>query len=113
MSVFWSETATAQLQTIRDFLARSSPGYAQTLAERVVSRLEALDGQPHLGAEVPEYGDETIREIYEIPTASCIVWRIRTFRSLQSSTPPVASRELPVNASGLHERFDPSVPVGR
>ncbi len=67
MSVTWTETATDQLQAIRDFLARSSPGYAQTLAERVVVRTEALGGQPLVGAEVPEYGDSSIREVFEHP----------------------------------------------
>lgn len=67
MSVTWSETAADQLQAIRDYLARSSPGYAQTLAGRVVARTEALDGQPQLGAEVPEYGDPDVREMFEHP----------------------------------------------
>jgi toxin ParE1/3/4 len=67
VSVTWTETATAQLQAIRDYLARSSPGYAQALAGRVVSRTEALAGQPLFGAEVPEYGDPDIREVFEHP----------------------------------------------
>ena len=67
MSVTWTETATGQLQAIRDYLARSSPGYAQALAGRIVARTEALDGQPLLGAEVPEYGDPDVREVFEHP----------------------------------------------
>ena len=67
MSVTWTETATDQLEAIRDYLARSSPGYAQALAGRVVVRTEALDEQPLLGAEVPEYGDPEIREVFEHP----------------------------------------------
>jgi toxin ParE1/3/4 len=67
MSVVWTQTATDQLQAIRDYLARSSPAYAQTLAGRIVTETEALDGQPLLGAEVPEYGDPDIREVLEHP----------------------------------------------
>jgi plasmid stabilization system protein ParE len=67
VSVTWSETAAAQLQAVRDYLAKSSPGYAQALAERIVARTEDLAAQPLLGAEVPEYGDETIREVFEHP----------------------------------------------
>ncbi len=67
MSVAWSETAAAQLQAVRDYLAKSSPGYAQALAERIVTRTENLTAQPRLGAEVPEYGDEAIREVFEHP----------------------------------------------
>lgn len=74
MSVDWTQTATDQLQAARDYLARSSPGYAQVLAERIVARTEALDGQPRLGAEVPEYGDPDIREVFEHPYR--IIYRV-------------------------------------
>jgi len=67
MNVVWSELATAQLQAVRDYLARSSPAYAQALAERIVQRTERLADQPFLGAEVPEYGDESLREVFEHP----------------------------------------------
>jgi plasmid stabilization system protein ParE len=74
VSVTWAETAADQLRAVRDYLARSSPGYAQALAGRIVARIEALDGQPHLGAEVPEYGDPDIREVFEHPYR--IIYRV-------------------------------------
>jgi hypothetical protein len=49
MSVTWTETAAAQLQAIRDYLVRSSPGYAQALAGRIVAQTEALNGRPGAG----------------------------------------------------------------
>jgi plasmid stabilization system protein ParE len=67
MTVEWSERAAAELQAARDFLARSSPAYAQAVAERIVRRSEGLAAQPLIGAEVPEYGDEAIREVFEHP----------------------------------------------
>ena len=67
MSVTWTERATAQLQAIHDYLARSSPGYAQALSSRLVARTEALDGLPLFGFEVPEYGNPDIREVFEHP----------------------------------------------
>ncbi|MFO0799629.1 MAG: type II toxin-antitoxin system RelE/ParE family toxin [Gemmataceae bacterium] len=36
-------------------------------AGRIVDRSEALDGRPHAGAEVPEYGDPDLREVFEHP----------------------------------------------
>ena len=74
MSVEWTETAADQLQAIRDYLARSSPGYAQALAGRIVTRAEALDGRPHSGAEVPEYADPLVREVFEHPYR--IIYRV-------------------------------------
>jgi plasmid stabilization system protein ParE len=65
VSVTWTETAAAQLQAVRDYLARSSPGYAQALAGRIVVRTESLDGLPLAGGEVPEYGAPDIREVFE------------------------------------------------
>jgi plasmid stabilization system protein ParE len=65
MNLNWTATAAAQLQAIRDYLARSSPGYAQALVVRIVERTDDLASQPLLGAEVPEYGDEVIRELFE------------------------------------------------
>jgi plasmid stabilization system protein ParE len=67
MSVTWTETAISQLEAIRDFLGRTSPGYAQALADRIVARTEALDGHPGIGAEVPEYEADDIREVFEHP----------------------------------------------
>ena len=67
MSVFWTITATDQLVAIRDYFALSSPGYAQAVAARIVARADQLDGMPLLGAEVPEYADPDLREVYEHP----------------------------------------------
>lgn len=67
MSVHWTVTAADQLQAIRDYLALSSPSYAQTLVVRIVARTVTLDGRSHFGAEVPEYGDPDVREVFEHP----------------------------------------------
>ena len=67
MTVDWTEPASAQLQAARDSLARSSPGYAVALADRVVRRTERLAVMPLVGAEVPEYPGAGVREVYEHP----------------------------------------------
>lgn len=67
MTVHWTETAIAHLQSIRDYIARNSPGYAQALADRITRRTEGLVGSSLLGAEVAEYADESIREVLEHP----------------------------------------------
>ena len=97
MNVNWTETATAQLQAIRDYLARSSPGYAQTLADRIVRRTEGLAAQPMLGAEVPEYGEELIREVFEHPYR--VLYRVSD-REVQVLSVIHASRRLPRTPPG-------------
>lgn len=67
MSVTWTRFANGQLAAIRDYVARSSPRYAQMLVARLLARSRTLDGQPFLGSEVPEYGDSEIRELYQQP----------------------------------------------
>jgi plasmid stabilization system protein ParE len=67
MTVHWTETAIAHLQAIRDYIARNSPGYAQALIDRITRRSEGLAEMPMLGAAVPKYADESIREVLEHP----------------------------------------------
>jgi toxin ParE1/3/4 len=97
VSVTWTETAADQLQAARDYLARSSPGYAQTLAARIVARTEALDGHPLTGAEVPEYGDPDIREVFEHPYR--IIYRV-TGADVQVVAVIHSSRRMPHTPPG-------------
>lgn len=93
MSVSWTATAADQLQAIRDYLARSSPGYAQALAGRVVARADALDGQPLSGAEVPEYGDPNVREVFEHPYR--VIYRVAGSTDVEVIAVIHSSRRLP------------------
>jgi plasmid stabilization system protein ParE len=92
MNVTWTATAAAQLQAIRDYLAQSSPGYAQALAVRIIERADSLASQPLFGAEVPEYGDQVIRELFEHPYR--ILYRVAD-REIQILAVIHASRRLP------------------
>jgi plasmid stabilization system protein ParE len=78
MTVYWTQTAIDHLQAIRDHIARNSPGYAQALVDRVTRRTETLAATPMLGAAVPEYSDESIREVLEHPYR--IIYRTGTDR---------------------------------
>lgn len=97
MSVTWTATAADQLQAIRDYLSQSSPGYAQALASRIIARTEALDGQPLFGAEVPEYGDPDIREVFEHPYR--ILYQV-TGQDVQVVAVIHASRRMPRTPPG-------------
>ncbi len=65
--VRWTDTAISHLQAIRDYVGRSSAGYAQALADRIIRRSMLLAEMPLMGGEVREYGDPTIREVLELP----------------------------------------------
>ena len=67
MNVHWTEAALADLRAIEAFIARHSPRYAQGMVERIFSRSEVLEVHQRLGPVVPEYDEETIRELFEDP----------------------------------------------
>jgi plasmid stabilization system protein ParE len=97
MNVVWSEQATAQLTAIRDFFAQSSPSYARTLAENILRKTEILIDFPLFGAEVAEYADENLREVYEHPCR--IMYRVHS-KQVQIVAVIHAARSLPRTPPG-------------
>ncbi|MFQ5913789.1 MAG: type II toxin-antitoxin system RelE/ParE family toxin [Nitrospinota bacterium] len=61
--VRWTDQAVDDVESIRDFIARSSPRYALLVAERLVSTVERLEPFPRSGRIVPEFKDERLREV--------------------------------------------------
>lgn len=61
--VIWAPQALADLEAIGDFIARETPLYAQMLSDGIFEAVERLEIFPHSGREVPEIGDEAMREI--------------------------------------------------
>ena len=74
MNVNWTEAALADLRAAEAYVARHSAQYATALVERIFARTEQLADQPHLGAVVPEYDDESLREVFEHPYR--IIYRV-------------------------------------
>ena len=67
MRVFWTDAALGQLESIRDYFARTSPEYAQRLVERIVNRSERIGTFPRSGRMVPEYEIDDVRQVIEGP----------------------------------------------
>jgi plasmid stabilization system protein ParE len=97
MIVEWTENAAGQLIALRDSIARTSPAYAQALAEGITARTRDLVDHPRIGAEVPEYADETIREIYHHPFR--ILYRVDN-EKVQIVAVIHAARQLPRSPPG-------------
>jgi plasmid stabilization system protein ParE len=74
MTVSWTESALADLQAIEAHIALRSPRYAHALIERIVAHTARLADFPRIGPIVREYGDESLREVFEDPFR--IVYRI-------------------------------------
>ena len=60
--LIWSPRALADLDAACEYIARDSAQYAYLFAERVVAVIETIPQQPWLGAVVPEYRQEELRE---------------------------------------------------
>jgi addiction module RelE/StbE family toxin len=59
----WTQQAVSDLEDIRRFISRDSPGYGRLVAERIYNATERIAVFPFSGREVPEIGREGVREI--------------------------------------------------
>ena len=59
----WSLTALDSLDAIAAYIERDSPLYAATLIQRVFEASRALSSFPRMGRVVPEFQNETLREL--------------------------------------------------
>ena len=69
-----TENALGHLTAIHDYIAQNSVRYAQGMVDRITRRTEKLAQFPELGGTVPEYEDQSIREVLERPYR--IVYRV-------------------------------------
>jgi toxin ParE1/3/4 len=67
VNVYWTEAALADLRAVEACIGRHSLQYARGMVERIFARSESLSSQPRLGPMVPEYEEETVRELFENP----------------------------------------------
>lgn len=61
--VYWTESALDDVRDITEFVARDSPAYAERLADRLVKAPRCLAALSRSGAIVPEFAQDTIREV--------------------------------------------------
>lgn len=65
MKVVWTETALAQLESIRAFISRDSVTYARRVVDRLTRRSEQIANYPLSGRAVPEVAIPQVREVIE------------------------------------------------
>jgi plasmid stabilization system protein ParE len=74
-SIHWTLDAQEDLRQIVLYVGRDSATYAAALAGRILATVDVLRRHPKLGRVVPEYGDETLREV--IVSSYRVVHRVR------------------------------------
>ena len=63
-AVLWTIGAREDLRQLIAFIGRDSETYAAVLVGRIMAAVDRLESFPSLGRMVPEYQDETIRELF-------------------------------------------------
>ena len=97
MNVIWTNNAKRELRGVYDYVAKNSPRYAQGVVDRITRKTEQLATFPRFGAEVPEYGDESIRELVEHPYR--IIYRVCDDR-VEILSVVHGARQLPPDVPG-------------
>ena len=75
MRVHWTNAAIGHLVSIYEYVAHDSKPYADRLIDRLTRRSEQIATFPLSGRMVPEYRDESIREVIEQPYR--VIYRIK------------------------------------
>lgn len=75
ISLIWSPQSLRDVESIRAYIAESSPLYADLLVQRIVGAVERLTAFPESGRVVPERNRPDIREVIVRPYR--VVYRLR------------------------------------
>jgi len=65
VEIIWTPFALEDLQSIYDYIAEDSPSYAGRFIDKLVDRVDILINHSEAGRIVPEFENETIRELIE------------------------------------------------
>ena len=63
MKIVWTKPAIADLDSIREHIARDSEYYANRFIGKVIKSVEKLEKFPKIGRRVPESSEANIREL--------------------------------------------------
>ena len=61
--VKWTRPALRDLKNIHDYIADDSATYAKRVSNEIFHRATILNQFPRIGRMVPEFGDESVREL--------------------------------------------------
>ena len=62
--IIWSLRAAEDVQAIAAYITQDSEAYATSVIRKIIQKTRLLAEFPDIGRIVPEFGDESIREIF-------------------------------------------------
>lgn len=65
VQINWTRIAIEDLKSIYEFISKGSKKYAQLEIIKIKTRTRILKSNPHIGKEVIEKGDVSVRELVE------------------------------------------------
>ena len=63
VKIKWTQNAIQDLNDIGDYISKDSIRYAELTVEKLFNSVDILEQNPFAGKMVPEFEDETIREL--------------------------------------------------
>ena len=65
VEIRFAESAWDDLDSITDYIAQDSVRFAQEFSDRILNHIEKLEQYPKLGRVVPEFQNESLRELIQ------------------------------------------------
>jgi toxin ParE1/3/4 len=65
VKLIWTEFALEDLRLIHEYISLDSKRYADRFIEKLIDRVDQLEGFPKSGRIVPEFNSDSIRELIE------------------------------------------------
>lgn len=62
--IIWSELAKEHLREIDEYIAAGSPFYSIIFIDKLLAAVEKVASYPKSGRMVPEFGIESLREVF-------------------------------------------------
>ncbi len=72
--IYWTSQAYADLNSVYDFIHRTSEQYASVVVQRIVAAVSRLETFPVSGRVVPEYNRVDVREVIHSPYRIVYRW---------------------------------------
>ncbi len=90
VKLIWTEFALEDLRAIHEYISKDSKVYADRVVDKIILRVDQLENFPKSGRVVPEFNDDTLREIiqgnyrivYKVSSTQVAIVRIHHTASL-------------------------------
>ncbi|MEO8150931.1 MAG: type II toxin-antitoxin system RelE/ParE family toxin [Bacteroidia bacterium] len=84
VEIVWTEDAAEDLENIVKYISKDSVQNAEMCFQKILDKVTVLENQPYSGHIVPEFNEETIRELHQFSFR--IIYKIKSEFSIHILT---------------------------